>query len=123
MLQPYLPARDSGAVVAPIELRKVRTMRRILPVASDQRPDVYDRLLTDARAAMTSRTRDADNGEIVELESLPDDPHLQAVGFFRKEDHPTEGRITVPDTPVQFSPASAASSMNLRIASPTDSVS
>lgn len=42
-------------------------------------------------------------GEIVELENIPDDPHLQAVGFFRKEAHPTEGTITVPDTPVQFS--------------------
>lgn len=42
-------------------------------------------------------------GEIVELENIPDDPHLQAVGFFRSETHPTEGEITVPDTPVQFS--------------------
>lgn len=42
-------------------------------------------------------------GEIIELEDIPDDPHLQAVGFFRKETHPTEGAITVPDTPVQFS--------------------
>ena len=42
-------------------------------------------------------------GEIVELESLPDDPHLQAIGFFRTEDHPTEGAVTVPDIPVRFS--------------------
>jgi crotonobetainyl-CoA:carnitine CoA-transferase CaiB-like acyl-CoA transferase len=42
-------------------------------------------------------------GEIVELEDIPNDPHLQAVGFFRKETHPTEGDITVPDTSVQFS--------------------
>lgn len=42
-------------------------------------------------------------GEIVELENIPDDPHLQAVGFFRKETHPTEGDINMPDTPVQFS--------------------
>jgi crotonobetainyl-CoA:carnitine CoA-transferase CaiB-like acyl-CoA transferase len=42
-------------------------------------------------------------GEITEMEDIPDDPHMQAVGFFRKEDHPTEGAITVPDTPVQFS--------------------
>lgn len=41
-------------------------------------------------------------GEIVELESLPDDPHLQAVKFFRSEDHPTEGKITIPDIAVQF---------------------
>jgi crotonobetainyl-CoA:carnitine CoA-transferase CaiB-like acyl-CoA transferase len=42
-------------------------------------------------------------GEITEMEDIPDDPHMKAVGFFRKEDHPTEGAITVPDTPVQFS--------------------
>jgi crotonobetainyl-CoA:carnitine CoA-transferase CaiB-like acyl-CoA transferase len=42
-------------------------------------------------------------GEIVALEDIPNDPHLRAVGFFRKEIHPTEGAITVPDTPVQFS--------------------
>lgn len=47
-------------------------------------------------------------GEIVELEAIPDDPHLQAVGFFRKETHPTEGAITVPDTPVQFGRTPAA---------------
>jgi crotonobetainyl-CoA:carnitine CoA-transferase CaiB-like acyl-CoA transferase len=42
-------------------------------------------------------------GEIVEMENIPDDPHMQAVGFFRTEDHPTEGKITVPDLPFQFS--------------------
>jgi len=42
-------------------------------------------------------------GEITEIEDIPNDPHMQAVGFFRKEQHPTEGAITVPDTPVQFS--------------------
>ena len=42
-------------------------------------------------------------GEITEIEDISNDPHMQAVGFFRKEQHPTEGAITVPDTPVQFS--------------------
>jgi len=42
-------------------------------------------------------------GEIVELEDIPSDPHMQAVGFFRTEEHPTEGGVTVPDIPVQFS--------------------
>ena len=39
----------------------------------------------------------------MELENLPDDPHLKAVGFFRPAEHPTEGSITVPDIAVQFS--------------------
>ncbi|MBX3462051.1 MAG: carbon-nitrogen family hydrolase [Planctomycetes bacterium] len=41
-------AGDSGALVAEIELRKVRTMQRILPVHRDQRPSVYRRLFDDA---------------------------------------------------------------------------
>ena len=28
---------------------------------------------------------------------------MQAGGFFRTEEHPTEGGVTVPDIPVQFS--------------------
>lgn len=46
---------DAGAVVAPVELRKVRTMRRILPVMSDQRLDVYQRLLAESMAEMAAR--------------------------------------------------------------------
>jgi predicted amidohydrolase len=33
-----------GPVLATIELRKVRTMQRIMPVRKDRRPDVYERL-------------------------------------------------------------------------------
>ena len=36
-------------------------------------------------------------------ESLFEDPHLQAVGFFRKVDHPTEGRTIQVRPPVEFS--------------------
>lgn len=41
-------------------------------------------------------------GEIVALEDIPDDPHMKAVGFFRREQHPTEGGVTVPDVAVRF---------------------
>ena len=37
-------AGEDSPVVAEIELRKVRTMRRILPVCKDQRPKLYKRL-------------------------------------------------------------------------------
>ncbi len=37
------------------------------------------------------------------LEQLEDDPHLRQVGFFRKAEHPTEGAIVMPDSPVRFS--------------------
>ena len=37
------------------------------------------------------------------LEDLPEDPHLQAVGFFEQREHPTEGTYTALRHPVQFS--------------------
>jgi crotonobetainyl-CoA:carnitine CoA-transferase CaiB-like acyl-CoA transferase len=37
------------------------------------------------------------------LEDLMVDPHLQDVGFFKPEDHPTEGRIRRTKTPNHFS--------------------
>ncbi len=33
---------------------------------------------------------------------LPEDPHLKAVGFFRRMNHPSEGPIVQPDFPVRF---------------------
>ena len=42
-------------------------------------------------------------GEIVEIEDIPDDPHLRAVDFFRSIEHPTEGRIKLVDFPIKFS--------------------
>jgi len=45
---------------------------------------------------------------ITTLEQLAEDAHLSAVGFFRKADHPTEGPIVTPDTPVRFSRTPAA---------------
>ena len=31
-----------------------------------------------------------------------DDPHLDAIGFFKRMTHPTEGELVVPDVPVRF---------------------
>jgi len=48
---------DAGAVVARIEPRKVRTMRRILPIARDVRPDVYERLFAETLSLMQANAR------------------------------------------------------------------
>ena len=47
-------------------------------------------------------------GPVNSLEQVMNDPHLEAIGFFRHMQHPTEDEVVVPDVPVQFadSPAS-----------------
>jgi crotonobetainyl-CoA:carnitine CoA-transferase CaiB-like acyl-CoA transferase len=37
------------------------------------------------------------------FEDLLHDPHLEAIGFWRIYDHPTEGRLRMPGLPVKFS--------------------
>ena len=54
---------DDDPVVGPIELRKVRTMRRILPVAADLRPEVYRKLMIEAYDRMVAGTR-GPNGKV-----------------------------------------------------------
>lgn len=52
-------AGEAGAIVAAIELRKVRTMRRILPIARDQRPSVYQRLFNANLPHMVEQSRES----------------------------------------------------------------
>lgn len=40
------------------------------------------------------RVRDIPHAKLNRLDDLFDDPHLQAVGMFQREDHPSEGRLT-----------------------------
>jgi crotonobetainyl-CoA:carnitine CoA-transferase CaiB-like acyl-CoA transferase len=46
-------------------------------------------------------------GPVNTLADLPNDPHLAAIGFFRRVNHPTEGPIMVPDVPLRFSDSPA----------------
>ncbi|MBL8724896.1 MAG: carbon-nitrogen family hydrolase [Planctomycetes bacterium] len=56
-------AGAAGVILAPIELRKARTVRRILPVARDQRPKVYRALFEAAWPRMVEASReDAEPG-------------------------------------------------------------
>ena len=41
-------------------------------------------------------------GPVNSLADLRRDPHLNAIGFFRSYDHPTEGTLEIPDTPYRF---------------------
>jgi predicted amidohydrolase len=50
---------EAGAIVAPIELRKVRTMRRILPIARDLQPQVYRELFEATWPEMLDTSRNA----------------------------------------------------------------
>lgn len=49
---------EAGAIVATIELRKIRTMRRILPLQRDQRPSVYQRLFDETLPLMLESSRE-----------------------------------------------------------------
>lgn len=46
---------------------------------------------------------DIPHGEATKLGDVADNPHLQAVGFFRTFDHPSEGRIRLTAPPMSFS--------------------
>jgi crotonobetainyl-CoA:carnitine CoA-transferase CaiB-like acyl-CoA transferase len=45
---------------------------------------------------------------VLEPESLPEDPHLRARGFFERRRHPSEGDYLAPGVPVRFSASPGA---------------
>jgi len=47
------------------------------------------------------------SGPVKSLDEVMDDPHLAAIGFFRRLKHPTEGELVMPDVPLQFSDSPA----------------
>lgn len=49
------------------------------------------------------RAADVPMTPVLSPEDLLDDEHLQALGFFRREEHPTEGEVRTIGIPVQFS--------------------
>jgi crotonobetainyl-CoA:carnitine CoA-transferase CaiB-like acyl-CoA transferase len=48
------------------------------------------------------------SGPVKSLDQVLEDPHLAAVDFFKRADHPTEGKIVMPDVPLQLSDSPAA---------------
>jgi len=47
-------------------------------------------------------------GPVHELAAVYDDPHLNATGFFRHVEHPTEGPLVLTDVPIRFSKSPGA---------------
>jgi crotonobetainyl-CoA:carnitine CoA-transferase CaiB-like acyl-CoA transferase len=41
-------------------------------------------------------------GPVKTLDEVIDDPHLDAIGFFKRMQHPTEGALIMPEPPVRF---------------------
>jgi crotonobetainyl-CoA:carnitine CoA-transferase CaiB-like acyl-CoA transferase len=46
-------------------------------------------------------------GPVNSLDQVLEDPHLAAIGFFRRMEHPTEGELVMPDVPVRFADSPA----------------
>ena len=62
-------------------------------VIATRTTEEWEKLLTEA---------DIPVGRVNSLKDLKDDPHLKEIGFFRPYEHPTEGKMEIPDTPYRF---------------------
>lgn len=49
------------------------------------------------------READVPHSEVLSLDDLFEDQHLETIGFFSEQTHPTEGDVTVVNVPVSFS--------------------
>ncbi len=58
---------------------------------------------TNAEWNALLRNSNVPHGPVNSLEDLLVDPQLQATGFWKEVDHPTEGRLRMPDIPPRFS--------------------
>ena len=47
------------------------------------------------------------SGPVKSLDEVMDDPHLAAIGFFRRMTHPTEGELVFPDVALRFADSPA----------------
>jgi formyl-CoA transferase len=62
---------------------------------------------TNAEWVELLRTSNVPHGPVNTLEDLFVDPQLQATGFWKEVEHPTEGRLRMPDIPPRFSKTKA----------------
>jgi crotonobetainyl-CoA:carnitine CoA-transferase CaiB-like acyl-CoA transferase len=79
------------------------------PVARSERIHELCQVIDEAMPARTTaewlvllRAADIPCGSINTLDDLFDEPHLRSSGFFRTEQHPTEGRLKVTRHPIDF---------------------
>ena len=81
-----------------------RNIDEVYRLAGEAAHEPLDRGLDrDVRRAGNSRP-----GPVKSLDEVLADPHLDAIGFFKHMQHPTEGELVMPDVPVRFADTPAA---------------
>ncbi|VTU37412.1 Formyl-coenzyme A transferase [Variovorax sp. PBL-E5] len=122
------PTQDGFVCILPYDDRQCRSFFSAVgrpEVADDARfcsyaarvrhPDAFYGLIRDLTPSRTTAQWVAicEAGEIpcmpvVDIEDLPQDEHLQAVGMFEAHQHPTEGATTLVRSPIRFSRSPAS---------------